>query len=130
MRVPRNKHKETGRPTFQNNDKVPAVKKAKCPGIILGITASTHEEVTERIKQTTITWKRLKKIWKLGKCSIKTKIKFYNAVIKSKLTYAMETMHLTNIQRDRINAFQAKGLRQILKMEPTYINRENTNKKV
>ena len=59
-----------------------------------------------------------------------SKIQFYNTVIKSKLTYALETMHLADAQEERIDACQAKGLRQILGMEPTYINRENTNKKV
>ena len=32
--------------------------------------------------------------------------------------------------RSKIDAFQLKGLRQILKLETTYINRENTNERV
>ena len=31
---------------------------------------------------------------------------------------------------DKLNVFQLKGLRKILKMDTTYINRANTNKKV
>ena len=86
--------------------------------------------MTERIKNTTATWKKLRQIWKLGKCRTRTKLQFYTAVINSKLTYALETIHITKVQRRRLNTFQVKGLRQILKMQPTYINRDNTNRKV
>ena len=77
-----------------------------------------------------ITWKRLDLIWKIGKCSQKTKLQYYNAVIKTKLTYALETMHLTKAQLKQLDTFQLKGLRKILKLKTTYIERENTNKEV
>ena len=68
------------------------------------------------------------KVWKLEKCRRRTRIKYWNAVIKTKLTYGLHTMHLTKGQETRLNAFQLKGYRKILKIDTTYINRKNTNK--
>ena len=84
----------------------------------------------DRIKQATITWKRLDILWKIGKCSTKAKLQYWNAVIKTKLTYALETMHLTKTQLRKLDTFQLKGLRQILKMHTTFVERANTNKEV
>ena len=53
-----------------------------------------------------------------------------DAVIRSKLLYAMETMELTKGQRDRIDAFQMKGHRRILGIPPTHIDRSWTNELV
>ena len=39
-------------------------------------------------------------------------------------------MHLTKTQLRKLDTFQLKGLRQILKMNTTYIDRANTNKEV
>ena len=62
------------------------------------------------------------------KCSKKRKLQIWNAVIRSKVTYALHTMHLTK-NKQKINTFQYKGTRQILKWDTTYINR-NTNKRL
>ena len=60
----------------------------------------------------------------------RTRLQIYRATITTKLCYALETLYLTSAQRTKLNAFQLKGLRRILKMDTTYINRENTNRKV
>ena len=117
-------------PKFTNGKHVKRVKKAKYLGAILTDKSQPQIEIAERIKQTTITWKRLNLIWKIGKCTTKTKLKYYNAVVKTKLTYALETMFLTKTQLRKLDTFQLKGLRQILKMHTTYIERANTNKEV
>ena len=39
-------------------------------------------------------------------------------------------MYLTKIQLRKLDTFQLKGLRKILKMKTTYIDRSNTNKRV
>ena len=42
----------------------------------------------------------------------------------------METVQLTRAMCKKIDAFQLRGLRKILNMHTTHINRANTNKKV
>ena len=117
-------------PRFTNKTKVKQVKQARYLGVLLTEKAQPQLELQDRIKQATITWKRLNILWKIGKCSTKTKLLYWNAVIKTKLTYALETMHLTKTQLQKLDTFQLKGLRQILKMHTTFIERDNTNKQV
>ena len=117
-------------PKFTNKKKVKKVKQAKYLGVQLTEKSQPLIEVQERIKQSAITWKRLDLLWKIGKCSTKTKLQYWNAVIKTKLTYALETVHLTKGQLRKLDTFQLKGLRQILKMHTTYIERKNTNREV
>ena len=70
------------------------------------------------------------KYWKLGKCSKKRKLQVWNAVIRSKLTYGLVTIQINKDKANQLNAFQLKGIRRILGWKTTYIERENTNKKL
>ena len=57
----------------------------------------------------------------------------YNAVIISQLVYGLETMYLNDSLFKRLDAFQLRGLRQIMKIETTWAQKkehqEMTNKK-
>ena len=44
----------------------------------------------------------------------------YDAVVRSKLIYGMEGAQINESVENKIDAFQIKGLRQIMKMESTY----------
>ena len=46
---------------------------------------------------------------------------------KSTLIYGLETIHITKAQMNRLNAFQVKGLRTMMKMQHSFMNRSNTN---
>ena len=54
----------------------------------------------------------------------------YNAIIQSKLLYALETIEIPVALLSRLESFQLKGLRKILGMTTTYFNRANTNEEV
>ena len=60
----------------------------------------------------------------------------YDAIVRSKLMYGLESAHLTQTLKEKIDIFQRKGLRQILKIPTTYgqmtagKNRSNTNENV
>ena len=54
----------------------------------------------------------------------------YNAVIRTKLLYGLETLELPTSQISRLEAFQLKGFRKILKMVTTFVDRNNTNDEV
>ena len=58
------------------------------------------------------------------------KLQVYDAVVKSKVAYGLESAQLTNALKAKFDTFQLKGLRQILRMQATYMNRANTNEKV
>ena len=54
----------------------------------------------------------------------------FDAIIRSKLLYGLETIHLTQSLSKKLDAFQFRCIRKILGMSPTFINRANTNKKL
>ena len=58
------------------------------------------------------------------------KLHVYNAIIRSKLLYGLETVHLTESMQKKKNAFQLRGMRRILGIDSTYVNRANTNESV
>ena len=50
-----------------------------------------------------------------------------HAVIRSKLLYGLETIHLTTGRLKKVDAFKLRCLRRILGLAPTCIDRANTN---
>ena len=52
-------------------------------------------EVSHKMQQTIITWNKLDMFWKADCCSTKWKLEVYDAIIKNKLLYGLETAHLT-----------------------------------
>ena len=75
---------------------------------------SIKEEITYQMQQVTITWKRLQTYWKATQASKKWQLLVYDAIIKSKLLYGLETAQLGKAELKRIDAFQIRGIRQIL----------------
>ena len=68
--------------------------------------------------------------WKAADASKKWKILIFEAVLKSKLLYGLETTHLTKSCLKRVDAFQIRGLRKILGRKHTHWDREATNKNI
>ena len=60
----------------------------------------------------------------------KFKIQVFDAVVRSKLVYGLEATQLPKYLLNKLDSFQLKGLRKILKLDTTFINRSNTNQKV
>ena len=82
--------------------------------------ANVDREISRRISASVIIWKRLEFLWKHSVCDIPTKINLYNAVIRAKLVYGLHTVRLLPHQCTRIDAFQLRGLRQILGISTTF----------
>jgi hypothetical protein len=97
----------------------------------LGATISKHSnaetEVRKRITATMPILKKLDTFWCKAECNQKWKLLVFNAVIVSKLLYGLETIEPNNSVNNLIDIFQLKGLRKILKLKTTYIDRINTN---
>ena len=81
----------------------------------LNHTVNLRREITQRIQDAMSTWRRLAVFWKASNVSKKWQLIIYDAVIKTKLLYNLETVFLTQALRKKMEAFQLRGLRQILK---------------
>ena len=52
------------------------------------------------------------------------------SIIRSKFLYGLETVHLTQAMSKKLDAFQMRGLRSILKRKSTFIDRNNANRRI
>lgn len=89
-------------------------------GSRLNIKGAVHLELQQRLQADHSTWKRLERIWKHQHISIKRKINIWNAIIRSKLMYGLESAALNISSLKALDSFQAKGFRQILKLSSTH----------
>ena len=87
-------------------------------------------EIQHKMHQTLKTWFNLDTFWKTTVCSIRWKLQVYDAIIRNKLLYGLETVHLTQTQQKKVNAFQLRGIRKILGLSTTFVNRSNRNEYV
>jgi len=106
--------------TEPDDHQMEGVESAMYLGNRLNKKASVREETTYQMQQVTGTWKRLQTYWKATDASKKWQLLAYDATVKSKLLYGLETAQASNADLKRIDAFQLRGLRQILGKK-TYI---------
>ena len=76
------------------------------------------------------TWYKLLPYWKATNANVKWQLIIFDAVNRSKLLYRLETIHLTGAMLKKIDAFQVRCLRKILKIPSTFIDRRNSNRVV
>ena len=103
------------------------IQSAKYLGGTITKSASAKTEIENRISETTGVAKALGIFWKKAKCSTAWKINVYNAVVVAKLTYGLEGLQFNESVGKRLDTFQMRGLRHILGIPPTFIDRSNTD---
>ena len=109
---------------------VPRKHEATYLGSLLTDTVDNHREVCNRIAEATVTCNRLKFFWNRAQNTVKWKLRVFDSILKSKVFYGLECIQLTQSDLNKLNAFQMKGLRRILRIPPTRIHRRYTNQKV
>ena len=119
-----------GQVFFKNGDRMTSTDEAKYLGASITQTINPRHEIRKRISATMIVLKKLDTFWLKSQCSKKWKLLVYNAVITSKVPYGLETLEPTESASRLLNTFQLKGLRKILRLHTTYIQRQNTNEYV
>ena len=115
---------------FADGTRVPEVEEVTYLGSILSKTHNIRKEAASRTSVAMVVWKRLDIFWKKSHCPAKFKLIVYDAVIRSKLVYGLDCVHIPKHVMSKLNTFQLKGLRKILGMKTTFVARANTNKKV
>ena len=115
---------------FRDGSLVPHVDEVTYLGGTLTSQVSVAREISSRISSTMATWKSMDIFWRHAQCSVRNRLQVFNSVIKSKLLYGLETLEIPSAQMSRLEAFHLKGLRKILGMQTTFVNRANTNQEV
>ena len=99
-------------------------------GSNINTKGDTDEEAIKRIRVARYIWNKLQTFWLHAPLPKKVILEVYNSLIRSKLLYSLESARMTNRIASRINAFHLQGLRRILKLQTTFVNRNNTNELV
>ena len=86
-------------------------------GTSLTNEGSMDKEISCRIGKASAAFNKLAKIWKSRKIPLSLKMKFYNSNVISTLLYASETWHLKVNQERKIDAFDIRCLRKILRIK-------------
>ena len=73
---------------------------------------------------------QLNTFWLHSNCPVKFKLIAADAVIRTKLLYGMDSAQLGEPELKRINVVQLQILSKILGMKTTFIDRENSNRKI
>ena len=99
----------------------------------LGTTLSSDGRMdSEQSRRIGIAWaeyRKLDRLWKHSSLSIARKLQCFQAVVVPGLMYSLSTAWLSASQQRRLNGFQARCLRRILRVSPSFISRV-TNKSV
>ena len=99
-------------------------------GGVLTRKVNITSEISSRIASAMATWKSLNVFWKEAQRNLQNKILIYNAVIHSKFLYVLETVETPTYLLSKLENYQLKGLRKILGMATTFVNRANTNAEI
>ena len=102
-------------------------KEVKYLGSLLNEKGDPEPEITKRIQDVAITLSRLYMFFAHSNNSTRVKVQVYNAVIRSKLTYGLESVVMNKSVMSKLSAFHLRGLRKILHIPTTYCDRRFDN---
>ena len=101
---------------------VPRKREATYLGTLLSDSANNHREVSNRLAAALATCNRMKLFWDKANTTVRWKLRVFDSILRSKVLYGPDLA--------KINAFQMKFLRRILKIPPTFIDRSYPNQRV
>ena len=118
-----------GTTKYKDNTNVPTDTETVYLGARISKTHDTRKEVATKVSQCMFILKKLDNFWNNQACNPKFKIQVFDAVIRSKLVYSLESLEIPQHVMSKLNAFQLKGIRKILRIKTTFVERANTNAK-
>lgn len=99
-----------------DNTTIEDVQKFNYLGSIISTKGGCEEDIANRIKQARAAFARLWATWRSPHLSRNTKLRIFNACIKSTLLYGSETWHTNQKNINKIQVFLNKCLRSICKI--------------
>ena len=113
---------------FEGGEEVKRSTSANYLGTTINARADPAKEVNRRLTMARAAEAKMQSFWREGKLHTKWKILMYNAIVGAKLTYGLEVLPLSDTLLGKLDAFYYRGMRKILNMQTTYINRGADNK--
>ena len=100
---------------FESNEPLPKQFEAAYLGKEINKEANIQHEILNKMQEVRKTWYKLLSYWKATNANVKWQLIIFDVVIRSKMLYGLETIHLTGAMLKKIDAFQMRCLRRILK---------------
>ena len=113
---------------FENDEPLPKKFEATYLGNEINKEANIKHEILNKMQEVRKTGFKLLPYWKASNANVKWQLLIFDAVVRSKLLYGLETVHLTDAMLRKIDAFQMRCLRKILKIPSTFIDRRFSNR--
>ena len=107
-----------------------AVPLAKYLGCWLNDKGDPEREVKQRIANCMAILKKLDIFWRKADPGIKQKILVYDAVVRAKLVYGLESAVMNESVKHKLDVFQLRGLRKILHIHTTFVDRSQDNNRI
>ena len=99
-------------------------------GATFSSTLNVHTIVSLKITEAAAIMKTLGPLWSDSQISTSWKLVVYNATIRSKIFYTLDTLELTEGQQKQLDTIYFRGLRRILKKKSTFIERYWSNERL
>ena len=119
-----------GQVTFADGTPVPSKDEVKYLGCNMNNRADPERDILKRKKDTMITLNKLHVFFYNSDNTVQRKMQMFNAIIRAKLMYGLETVVMNTRVKNMLDAFQLKCLRKILKVPTTYIDKQLPNEQV
>ena len=115
---------------FKNGELIPTAEETTYLGARVRMDHNVRKEVAKKISSCFATLKRLNLFWNNQNCPTKFRLQVFDAVVRSKLVYGLESTMITSALMKKLETLQLKGIRKILGLTTTFVNRANTNEVV
>ena len=92
-------------------------------GATLASDGRIDSEVSRRIGLAHADFRSLSRVWSHSGLSLREKVRIFEACVISRLTYGLMTAWLPAATRRRLDGFQARCLRRIVKTPAAYVSR-------
>ena len=112
---------------FPNGTPVTKHQSIKYLGATFSATLDTGMITRQKITEATATMRSLAPLWSDNYIIQTWKLVVYNAVIRSRIFYTLETLELTPGQQRALDTLFFRGLRRILTRPSTFTDRAWTN---
>ena len=92
-------------------------------GASVSIDGSIDSEISRRLGMAQQDFKNLSRVWNKISISKRRKLDLLSACVFSTLTYGLQTTWLHKCHRKKLNGFQCRCLRSLLRIRPAFISR-------
>ena len=104
-------------------DSIPSTPSLVYLGATLAADGRVGSELSRRIGMAKGDFRALSKVWRHSSLLRARKLEIYRALIESRLLYGLSTACFTKAQLRQLDGFQAKCLRSILGIPPSFVSR-------